>query len=81
MKERNIVHCKDGGKVIIEGDRVEVYLTGPVVVTRKQFSSMFHPREEVRRTLQFSSPAKVIEGMLEEAFRAVPMTIHREREE
>lgn len=80
MTERNIVHCRDGGKVVIEGDRIEVHLTGPVVVKRKSFTSFVHPRDEVRRTLQLSSPVKVIEAMLEEAFRAVPMTVYKEKE-
>lgn len=80
MTDRNIVHCQDGGKVIIEGDRVEVHLPGPLVFHRKHFSSMYAPREEVRRTVQTSS-YRTIEAMLEESFRAVPMTLHREAAE
>ena len=81
MADKHIVHCRNGGKVIINGDRVEVHLDGPLVYQRSQWISYFPPAEEVRRTMMRSGPENSIAKMLEEAFRAVPQVVHRDPRE
>ncbi len=78
MADKHIVHCRNGGKVVIDGNRVEVHLPGPVIVHRKTWTKHFVPAEEVRRTLAFSDSNRPVEAMLEEAFQAVPQVVHYE---
>jgi hypothetical protein len=77
---KHIVHCREGGKVIIDGDAVEVHLDGPIKITRKHWVRYFSPADEVRRTVLCSGYTARIEDMLKEAFAAVPMTVYHERE-
>lgn len=81
MADKHIVHCRNGGKVIIDGDRVEVHLDGPLVYQRSQWITYFPPAEEARRTMMRGGPETSIAGMLTEAFRAVPQVVHRDPRE
>lgn len=74
--EKHTIHCRDGGKVIIEGDRIEIHPPGPIVIHRSQWTRHLSPREEMQRALNRGGPYSRIEAMLEEAFKAVPMTVH-----
>ena len=74
-KEKHTVHCRDGGKVVIDGDRVEVHLPGPIVVHRKHWVKYLLPREEAHRAINYAGSNRA-EAMLEEAFSAVPMVVH-----
>lgn len=76
MTERNIVHCRNGRKVVIDGDRIEIHLEGPLVYHRSQWIHYLLPTEEVRRTMMQSGPETSIAAMMEEAFRAVPMVVY-----
>ena len=75
MKEKHTVHCRNGGKVVIDGDRVEIHMAGPIVVRRKEWIVYLTPAEEARRALDYAKPS-VAQAMLEEAFTAVRMTVH-----
>ncbi|MEQ9634772.1 MAG: hypothetical protein RLW68_01675 [Devosia marina] len=78
MGDKHIVHLREGGRVIIEGDRVEVHLTQPFTVHRKNWICHFSPAEEVRRTLLCAGAGDAIAEALVEAFTAVPMVAHPE---
>lgn len=82
-KEKHTVHCREGGKVVIDGNRVEVHLPGPIVVQRGQWVKYLTPREEARRSISYATGGNGnrIEAMIEEAFTAVPMVVHAERDE
>lgn len=81
MGEKHTVHCREGGKVVIDGDRVEVHLPGPIVVHRKQWVKWLSPREEASRALTYATGGNRAAAMLEEAFAAVPMTVHAEADD
>ena len=78
MADKHTVHCRNGGKVVIDGDRVEVHLAGPLVLQRKHWTRYYVPAQEVERTLTYQSPLAGIRSMLEEAFRVVPQVVHRD---
>lgn len=73
--ERHIVHCKSGGKVVLDGDQVEIHLPGPIVIRRSKWIKYFTPKEEARRALDYAATTQA-NLMLEEAFTAVPMVVH-----
>jgi hypothetical protein len=75
---KHTIHCRDGGKVVLNGDEVEVYLPEPIRLRRKRWIHYISPRVEVSRSLPFSSYASRVERMLEEAFTAVPMKVYPE---
>ncbi|WP_421358197.1 hypothetical protein [Agrobacterium rosae] len=75
--EKHIVHCRAGGKVIIDGDRVEIYLNGPIVVHRKQWCKYLTPLEEAERSFRYDAET-TSKLMLEEAYEAVPMKVHKD---
>lgn len=77
---KHTVHLACGGRVEIDGDRVAIYLAGPIVVHRKHWVRYFLPEEEVRRTILASNPAQAITDALVTAFSTVPMTVHPESE-
>lgn len=77
MADKNIVHLRKGGKVVIDGDRVEVYLDGPVVFHRKHWVRHILPAEEASRCLRGATEDPVGSALVE-AFAAVPMTVYRE---
>lgn len=79
MVEKHTVHCRNGGRVVIEGDRVEIHLDSPLVYQRSQWTTYFPPAEEVRRTMMRGGAEVSIASMMEEAFRAVPQVVHPER--
>lgn len=74
--EKHTVHCRDGGKVVICGDEVEIHLAGPIKVRRQHWIRYFPPCEEVRRTMTGGTATRRVEHMLEEAFGAVPMVVY-----
>lgn len=74
-KERHTIHCRAGGKVVIDGDRVEVHLPGPVVVSRRKWVKYLTPHEEAQRAATYEDP-RIVEAMLKEAFTAVPMKVY-----
>lgn len=76
---KHTVHCRNGGKVIIEGDRVEIHLPSPIVVTRSHWVKPLTPHEEARRSLDRSTSTAHL--MLEEAFTAVPMHVYWENDD
>lgn len=78
MADKHTVHCRNGGTVIIDGDRVEVQLSEPIVFQRKKWTRYFVPSEEARRTMMYGGPETRIASMLEEAFQAVPMVSYPE---
>ncbi|WP_062114001.1 hypothetical protein [Aureimonas sp. AU40] len=75
MVEKHTVHLRNGGKVVMEGDRCEIHLAGPIVVHRRHWIRLLSPREEVDRTLSYGE-SRGVEAALEEAFTAVPMTVY-----
>jgi len=78
MVDKHIIHLPEGGRVIIEGDRVEIHLAGPIVVQRKRWIRYFIPEEEVRRTLLACDVMRDIEKALVSAFSTAPMTVYPE---
>ena len=75
--EKHIVHCRNGGKVIIEGDRVEIHPSEPIVVMRGHWVKYLSPSEEAHRALENIGRSAARE-MLEEAFTAVPMHVYED---
>lgn len=75
--EKHTVHLREGGKVVIDGDRVEVHFPGPFVTTRKQYNRFLSPDEEANRTL-YGAGERMVAAMLAEAFRAVPIEVVRD---
>ena len=79
MADKHTVHCRDGGKVVIDGDRVEIHLPGPIVVRRQSWTCHLSAAEEARRSMSYTAASQP-EKMLEEAFRAVPQVVHHEED-
>ncbi|MCR6502539.1 hypothetical protein MUO32_26280 [Shinella sp. CPCC 101442] len=79
MAEKHTVHCRAGGKVVIDGDRVEIHLPGPIVVRRQSWTIHLSPAEEARRSISHNTISQP-EKMLEEAFQAVPQVVHHEED-
>lgn len=78
MADKHIVHLKDGDKVVIEGDRVELHLSGPLVFNRQHWTRYLAPREEASRAFNYGGPETAIRAKLEEAFTAVPMKVYKD---
>lgn len=79
MADKHTVHLREGGKVLIDGDRVEVHLSQPFVFHRKHWIRYFLPSEEARRTiLAGGRSTDAVAEALAEAFAAVPMVVHPE---
>lgn len=78
MADKNIVHLKEGGKVIIDGDRVELHLTGPLTFHRSHWVHYLTPSEEARRAFTYGGPERALTAKLAEAFTAVPMIVYKD---
>lgn len=78
MSERHTVHLADGSKVVVDGDRYEVYLARPLTFRRGDWICWFSPEDEARRTAHAVSYEQPILDALAAAFRAIPQIVHPE---
>lgn len=78
MSDKHTVHLRDGGKVIIDGDRVELHLAAPLVFHRKHWIQYFPPSVEASRAVSYANVAHALADKVAEAFAAVPMVVYRE---
>lgn len=76
--EKHTVHLREGGKVVIDGDRVELHLDGPLVFGRKRWTRYLTPQEEASRSFSYGGQESALKERLAEAFRAVPMIVHED---